>query len=130
MVKATWGERVKPSHSIGLLALLVMLPIIIAFATPALQQGAEAHNAVQVRRGLAIMLLAIGIYTQLSALVNATFALAAYRYATARKRDLFPNDPTYAEQAFVVSNKAGKSGAALAASRRDAPPAIAEESSN
>jgi hypothetical protein len=105
LVKATWGERVNPAHSIGILALLVLLPIIILFATPALQQGAAEHNAELTRRGLSIMLLAISSYTQLSALVNAIFALAAYRYATARKSDLVPGDPSYAEQAFVKSNK-------------------------
>jgi Family of unknown function (DUF6159) len=105
LVKATWGERVKPAHSIGILALLVLLPIIILFATPALQQGTAMHNPDLIRRGLSIMLLAISTYTQLSALVNAIVALAAYRYATARKSDLFPGDASYAEQAFVNPNK-------------------------
>jgi hypothetical protein len=39
-------------------------------------------------------------------LVNALFALAAYRYATARKSDLFPGDMSYAEHASVKSEKA------------------------
>ena len=56
--------------------------------------------------GLSAMLIAVSTYTQLSALVNAIVALAAYRYATARKSDLFPGDPSYAEHAFVKPKKA------------------------
>ena len=127
LVKQTWGERVKPAHSIGILALLILLPIIIVFATPALQQGAAAHDPALIRRGLGIMPLAISIYTQLSALVNAIFAFAAYRYATTQKRDVFPNDPTYAEHAFVTSNKATKSGDAPTTLSSDAPSTFLEE---
>jgi hypothetical protein len=105
LIKETWGEHVEPAHSIGLLALLVLLPIILFVAMPTLQQGAAAHDAGLIRRGLSIMLIAIGTYTQLSALVNTVFALAAYRYATARKSDVLPGDPTYAEHAFVKSKK-------------------------
>ena len=130
LVKQTWGERVQPAHGIGLLALLVMLPIIVLFATPALQQGAAAHDPSLIRRGLGIMLIAISTYTQLSALVNAIFAFAAYRYATARKSDLFPGDPTYAEQAFVNSNHQTDASAALAASASDTQPVAANNSSN
>jgi hypothetical protein len=108
LIKQTWGERVKPSHSIGLLALFVLLPIIILFATPALQQGAASQDPGMILHGLRVMLVAIGSYTQLSALVNALFALAAYRYATVRKSDLFPGDMSYAEHAFVKSKKATK----------------------
>lgn len=105
LVKATWGEWVKAAHSIGILALLIMLPAIILFATPALQQGTAAHDTRLIWRGLSVMRIAIGTYTQLSALVNAILALAAYRYATAKKSDPFPGDASYAEHAFVKSNK-------------------------
>jgi hypothetical protein len=127
LVKATWGERVKPAHSIGILALLVLLPIIILFATPNLQQGAAAHNADLIRLGLSIMLIAISTYTQLSALVNAIFALAAYRYATVGKSDVIPGDDSYAEHAFVKSKKETGSIAALAASTPDSSSAVADE---
>lgn len=106
LIKQTWGERVKPAHSIGLLALFVLLPIIILFATPALQEGAASQDPSLILHGLRVMLVSISTYTQLSALVNALFALAAYRYATARKSDLVPGDMSYAEHAFVKSKKA------------------------
>jgi hypothetical protein len=106
LVKETWGERVKAAHSIGLLALLVLVPIIVLFAMPTLRHGAAVHNADLVWVGLSVMLIAISSYTQLSALINAIFALAAYRYATARKSDVFPGDPSYAEHAFVKPKKA------------------------
>ena len=67
LVKATWGERVKPAHSIELLALLMLLPIIVLFATPTLRQGAAEHNADLIRLGLSVMLIAISTYTQLNA---------------------------------------------------------------
>jgi hypothetical protein len=130
LIKQTWGERVKPAHSIGLLALLVLLPIILLVAMPTLQHGAASHDAGLIRLGLGIMLLAISTYTQLSALVNAIFALAAYRYATTRKSDLFPGDPTYAEQAFVNSNKQTDAEAALAGSTSDTRPVGANDSSS
>jgi hypothetical protein len=130
LVKQTWGERVQPAHGIGLLALLVMLPIIVLFATPALQQGAAAHDPGLIRRGLGIMLIAISTYTQLSALANAIFALAAYRYATAGKSDLFPGDASYAEHAFVKANKETRTGAEAAILSSDTSSAIAEETSN
>lgn len=129
LIKETWGEQVKPAHSIGLLALLVLLPIILFVAMPTLQPGAAAHDAGLIRRGLSVMLIAIGTYTQLSALMNAVFALAAYRYATAGKSDVFPGDPTYAEQAFVRSKKATTVGASPATSTSDTWPA-ANDSSN
>jgi hypothetical protein len=122
LIKQTWGERVKPAHSINLLALLVLLPVILLVATPMLQQGAAEGDADMIRLGMAIMLVAISTYTQLSGLVNAIFALAAYRYATAGKRDLFPGDPTYAERAFVVSEKDTS-----AASPSDHSPAVADD---
>jgi hypothetical protein len=100
LVKETWGEHVKPAHSIGLLALLVLL-IVMLFAIPALHQGSAEHNPDLIRLGSSVLLVSILTYTQLNALVNAIFALAAYRYATARKSDLFPGDASYAEHAFV-----------------------------
>jgi hypothetical protein len=129
LIKETWGEHVEPAHSIGLLALLVLLPIILFVAMPTLQAGTAAPDAGLIRRGLSIMLIAIGTYTQLSALVNAVFALAAYRYATARKRDVFPGDPTYAEHAFVKSKKATTVGAAPATSTSDTRPTAKDSSS-
>jgi hypothetical protein len=105
LIKETWGERVKPARSIGLLALLVLLPIILLFAAPAFQQGSAEGNAGLIRLGSSILLVSILIFTQVNALVNAIFALAAYRYATARKSDLFPGDASYAEQAFVKPKK-------------------------
>jgi hypothetical protein len=119
LVKATWGERVKPAHSVELLALLVLLPILILVATPTLRQGAAEHNADLIRLGLSVLLIAISTYTQLSALVNAIFALAAYRYATVRKSDVVPGDPSYAEHAFVKPTKETDAGAALADSTSD-----------
>jgi hypothetical protein len=120
LVKATWGERVKPAHSINLLALLVLLPVIVLFAMPTLQQGVAEHNADLIRLGSSAFLVAILTFTQLKALVNAIFALAAYRYATARKSDLFPGDPSYAEHAFARSKKETGVGAAPAASTSEA----------
>jgi hypothetical protein len=130
LVKATWGERVKPAHSINLLALLVLLPIIILFAMPTLQQGQAERNPDLIWLGLSVMLIAISTYTQVSALVNAIFALAAYRYATARKNDLFPGDPSYAERAFVEPKKATDQGAALTDPISDSSSAIADDPSN
>jgi hypothetical protein len=130
LIKQTWGERVKPAHSIGLLALLVLLPIIMLLAMPTLQQGAGAHDADRIRLGLSIMLLAISTYTQLNAMMQAIFALAAYRYATARKRDLFPGDPSYAEHAFVQSKKEIDADVAPTASTSDAPSAVANDTSH
>jgi len=121
LVKATWGERVKPAHSINLLALLVLLPVIVLFAMPTLQQGVAEQNADLIRLGSSAFLVAILTFTQLKALVNAIFALAAYRYATARKSDLFPGDPSYAEHAFARSKKETEVGAAPAASTSEAP---------
>src|SRR5262249_33182759 len=106
LVKETWGQRVKPAHSIGLLALLVLVPIIGLFAMPTLRQGTAQHNVELIRLGLSVMVIAISSYTQLSALINAIFAVAAYRYATAKKSDVFPGDPSYAEHAFVKPKKA------------------------
>ncbi len=130
LVKETWGERVTPAHSINLLALFALLPIIVLFATPTLRQGVAEHNADLIRLGLSVMLIAISSYTQLSALVNAIFALAAYRYATARKSDAFPGDPSYAEHAFVKPKKATEPGDALTASLADSLSTTADESSN
>jgi hypothetical protein len=117
LVKATWGERAKPAHSIELVALLVVLPLLVLFAMPRLRQGAAAHDAAMIRLGLRVLLLAVSGYTQLSGLINALVALAAYRYATAGKSDLFPGDPTYAEQAFVTAKKEIGAGTASAGAR-------------
>jgi hypothetical protein len=130
LVKATWGERVKPAHSINLLALVVLLPIIVLFAMPTLQQGAAERNADLIRLGSRILLVSILTFTQVNALVNAIFALAAYRYATARKRDVVPGDPSYAEHAFVKPKKETGASAALTASTSDAPSVSANDSSN
>jgi hypothetical protein len=127
LIKDTWGERVKPAHSINLLALLVLLPIILLVAMPTLQQGTAAHEARLIRLGLSTMLLAISSYTQLSALVNTIVALASYRYATAGKSDLFPGDPTYAAHAFVKSNNETDASAAPTASASDSPPIIVND---
>lgn len=129
LVKATWGEQVKPAHSIGLLALLVLL-IVMLFALPALQQGSAEHHTGLIRLGSSIPLVSILTFTQLNALVNAIFALAAYRYATARKRDLFPGDASYAAHAFVKPKKELAEGAALTAPKFDSPSAIADDPSN
>lgn len=127
MVKKTWGEQVKPAHSIGLLALLVLLPILLLFALPALQQGAAEHNAKLTWQGLSILLVAISVYIQLSAMVNAIFALGAYRYATAQKSDLFPGDISYTAQAFVKSAKATNQGEAVSASLSASPSVIVDD---
>jgi hypothetical protein len=66
---------------------------------------------------LGILLIANSAYTQLRGLVNAIVALAAYRYATAGKSDLFPGDPTYAEHAFVAAKKETIASAASAGAR-------------
>jgi hypothetical protein len=130
LVKATWGARVKPAHSIELLALLVLLPILFLVATPTLRQGAAEHNADLIRLGLSVMLIAISTYTQLSGLVNAIFAFAAYRYATVRKSDVFPGDSSYAEHAFVKPKKETDAAAAPTTSTSDSPSVIAGDSSN
>lgn len=113
LIKETWGERVKPAHSIGLLALLVLLPILILFVIPTLHEGSAEHNADLIRLGVSLLLVSILTFTQLNALVNALLGLAAYRYGTARKSDLFPGDPSYSEYAFVESRKETSEGAVL-----------------
>jgi hypothetical protein len=130
LVKETWGEQVKPAHSIGLLALIVLLPIILLFAIPALQQSSTEHNTTLIRVGSSLLLVSILTFTQVNALVNAIFALAAYRYATLRKSDVFPGDASYAEQAFVKPKKEADEGVALTASLSNSPPAIADDPSN
>lgn len=130
LVKETWGERVKPAHSIGLLALLVLLPVTILVATPILRQGLGEHNPTMIRLGLSIMLIAIGTYTQVSALVNVIFALAAYHYATARKSDVIPGDASYDEYAFVKPKKDMDEGAASTALISPSPSGIADDLSN
>jgi len=129
LVKETWGERVKPAHSIGLLALPVLL-IIILLAIPALRQGLVEHSHDLIWRGSSLLLVSILTFTQVNALVNAIFALAAYRYATAGKSDVFPGDPSYAERAFVKPKKETNQGAALTTSTSDSPSAIADKSSS
>jgi hypothetical protein len=106
---------VNPAHSIGLLALLVLLPILLLFATPTLRQGIAEHNADLTQLGLSVMLIAISTYTQ----VNAIVALAAYRFATTRKSDVVPGDPTYAEHAFVKPIKRTDPRAPLTATTLD-----------
>ena len=129
LAKATWGERVKPAHSVNLLALFVLLPIILLFAMPALRQGAAEHNADLIRRGSSVLLVSILTYTQVSALANAIFALAAYRYATAQKSDLFPGDPSYAEHAFVKDKQATEQGDAPTGTASDSRSAASDSSS-
>ena len=107
LIETTWGDEVAPVHRINVLAFIV-LPVIAFLAAPALASGMAGHNADLIRTGLGIMLVAIGGYLQLNALVNAVVALAAYRYATAAKSDVFPGDPSYAEHAFVRSGKEPK----------------------
>lgn len=130
LVKETWGERVKPAHSIGLLALLVLLPVTILFATPVLRQGLVERNPDLIWLGLSIMLIAIGTYTQVSALIYAIFALAAYRYATARKSDVIPGDASYAEYAFVKPKKETDEGAAPTTLISPSPSSIADNPSD
>lgn len=129
LVKDTWGERVKSAHSIGLLGLFVLL-IVILLAIPALRQGSAEHNADLIRLGSSVLLISILTFTQLNALVNAIFALAAYRYATAGKNDLFPGNASYAEHAFVKSKKEPAEGVALTDPLPGSPSAIADDSSN
>lgn len=129
LVKETWGERVKPAHSISLLGLFVLL-IVILFAIPTLQQGSAEHNPDLIRLGSSVLLVSILTYTQLNALVNAIFALAAYRYATARKSDLFPGDASYAEHAFVKPKKETDKGAVLTVPISGSPSIIADDPSN
>jgi MFS family permease len=130
LVKETWGERVKPAHSISLLALLVLLPILLLFAIPTLRQGVGEGDPTLIWLGLSVMLISIGTYTHVSALVNALCALAAYRYATARKSDLFPGDPSYAEQAFVKPKNESDRDDDRTAPISDASSIIVEESSD
>ncbi|MCE7988412.1 MAG: hypothetical protein DYG89_45220 [Caldilinea sp. CFX5] len=129
LVKTTWGERVKPAHGMGLLTLVAVL-LIMLYAIPTLQQGLVEDNTALQRLGLAVTLLVIGLYTQLSGLVNAIFALAAYRYATVRKADLVPGDASYAEAAFVPAKKATEPDAAATTAHADVPPMIANDASH
>jgi hypothetical protein len=116
LVKETWGERVKPAHNIGLLALFTLLPILILIVMPTLHKGSAEHNPDLIQFGVSILLVSILIFTQINTLVNTLFALAAYRYGTARKSDLFPGDLSYSEHAFVESKKETGKGAMLAPS--------------
>lgn len=129
LVKTTWGERVKPVHGMGLLTLLALL-LVMLYAVPTLQQGLVEHNADLRWLGLSVTLIVIGTYTQFSALANAIFAFAAYRYATVRKSDLFPGDPSYAEAAFVQSKKAAAQETAQTNPLVDAPSVMADDSSH
>lgn len=129
LVKATWGERVKPAHSVSLLALPVLI-IVILYAIPALRQGIDERNVDLVWLGLSVMLVAISIYMHVDALVNAILALAAYRYATARKSDLFLGDASYGEHAFVKPKNEPDQGDALTPSLADSPPVTADEPAN
>lgn len=129
LVKETWGEGVKPAHSISLLGLLVLL-IVILFALPTLPQGSAEDNPGLIWLGSSILLVSILTYTQLSALVNAIFTLAAYRYATAGKNDLFPGDASYAEQAFVKPKKETNEDAAPTVPISGSSSAIADDPLN
>lgn len=129
LVKETWGERVKPAHSLNLVGLGVLL-IVMLFAIPTLRQGSAGHNPDLIRLGASVLLVSILIFTQLSGWVNAIFALAAYRYATARKSDLIPGDASYAKHAFVKPKKDSQEEAAPSASLSGSPPVIADDPSN
>lgn len=130
LVKATWGERVKPAHSIGMLALLVLLPIILLFALPVLQQGFAEQNVGLIRLGSSVLLVSIVTFTQVNTLVNTIFGLAAYRYATIGKSDLFPGDPSYAEHAFVKPKKETAKDAAVTAAIASSSSVTTDERSN
>lgn len=107
LVRRTWGEHATPANGVGLLAPLALLPFTALLATPLLRRGLAEGDAGLVRLGLAATLLATSAYLQLNALVNAVLALAAYRYATRGKRDVFPGQPGYAEDAFVRPARRG-----------------------
>jgi hypothetical protein len=130
LVKETWGEHVYPSHSIGLLALLVLLPIVLLVAAPALEQGVAERNIGLIRLGSTVLLVSILSFRQVSALVNAIFGLAAYRHGTAGKSDLFPGDPSYAEQAFVKPKQETAQSIALTVSRSASTSVSADNPSN
>ena len=51
--------------------------------------------------GVTSMLLATSAYLQLSAVVNAFIAVAAYRYAVQGRSDVFRGQPSFAENAFL-----------------------------
>lgn len=129
LVKETWGERVKPAHSVKLLMLL-MLPILILFAIPTLRQGLVEPNRDLIRLGLSVLLIAISTFIQISAVVNAIFGLAAYRYATARKSDVFPGDVSYTKHAFVKPKKTMAESAAPIPLLPVSPPVVTDDPSN
>jgi hypothetical protein len=58
------------------------------------------------------------------------FALAAYRYATARKSDVIPGDASYAKHAFVKSKKETDEDDARVAPISTSPSAGANDLSN
>jgi len=68
--------------------------------------------------GISVLLVSILTFTHIKALVNAIFALAAYRYATDQQSDLFPGDGSYAEHAFIKTNKTTDTSGALTTVRR------------
>jgi Family of unknown function (DUF6159) len=101
LVKSTWGECARPAHGMGPLAALLMLASSALVTTPVVRRGLIAHDPGLVRVGLMATLIASSTYVQINALVNSIFALAAYRYATTGRNDLFPEDPSFGERAFV-----------------------------
>ena len=123
------------SYSVDPLLSFIIMPLVTFTAIiPPFEGvlGADQNTMTRIIFFLEVY-LAYGVLYFVSAfgdvaLVNATFALAAYRYATVRKSDLFPGDPTYAEHAFVKTNKATDAGAAPAASTSDARPAASDPS--
>lgn len=58
------------------------------------------------------------------------FGLAAYRYATARKSDVFSGDASYAEHAFVKPKKETDESTAPTASLSDSSSVMADDPSN
>jgi hypothetical protein len=110
LVRSRWGEHARPAHSVAALAPLLLVPATVLLGTPMIRHGLVAHDPGWVRAGLAATLIAMSTYIELSALTNALFALAAYRFATGGRADVFPGDSSYAEHAFATP-AAGVSGA-------------------
>jgi Family of unknown function (DUF6159) len=108
LVMSTWGECAKPAHGTGTLPVLVLIATTALLTLPVVRQGLVAHDPVWVRIGLTATLMATSTYVQIHALVDAVFALAAYRYATTGRDDLFSADPRFGEHAFLRSHPRGK----------------------
>jgi Family of unknown function (DUF6159) len=101
LVKGTWGERARPAHGLGTLSALLWLSFTALLATPFVRRGLVEHDPARVRLGLSAMLLATSTYIQFNAWVSSIVALAAYRYATSGRNDLFPEDPSFGELALL-----------------------------